>query len=757
MKTIYSIAFICVCLLGFSSRGQVNETTIPNGGSTELIALTAPEGAVMEVTSNAVDAVTIFWLPDQMEEIISAAPVSFQGTVAGSGAPVALAVPIEEASSNGQSIVRFVYQNSPGIPAATGGLALGAVQGGNSPQPLYSIGACVRAGSGLIGWWQAENNSNDSAGNNPGQTPHNMAYVPGEVGQAFSLNGSSQSVQIPYATNLVTTGLTVEVWINPTHTISSQAFVFGQAYGRQLIVRPGTTGVGVGFLVTSTNGTFYGVYSSHDIPTGQWTHVAGTWNGTNLMLYLNGALDRSSTLSLPTIGNSGCPFSIGGMISSCGYSGQYFPGLIDEVSLYDRALLSGEIQAVYLAGAAGKCKTPPGCVTWLSSTVASWPGEGDASDIFVNNPGVLQNSVSFDQGIVGGAFKFNGSQQAVEIPSNPALLATPFSVEAWVKPTARGPGSVGQGFVYGQSYGRQLVVRNGLQGLRVAFLIATSRIAFYEVDSSGNIPIGEWTHILGTYDGAVLRLFINGALDQQATVNVTPWDSGCPFHIGGIYDPSGGCAYAGQYFNGLIDEVTCYSQALAATDVSALYNAGGAGKCADADQDGLPDWWEIKYFGDLTQGPTDDYDGDGRLNIDEFNAGADPNKIRFAVSVANQYVNSASVPIQLNVSGGVAWSMAVLLDNTNFAAANWTAYNPSLTVNLGTREGWHEVWVGLRGRPDASQQSWSRTRLKLDVTPPLLVVTTRRRPRFRCRCSSCRVTVPKPSNTSAMTWPTALG
>jgi hypothetical protein len=214
----------------------------------------------MEVTSNAVDAVTIFWLPDQMEEIISAAPVSFQGTVAGSGAPVALAVPIEEASSNGQSIVRFVYQNSPGIPAATGGLALGAVQGGNSPQPLYSIGACVRAGSGLIGWWQAENNSNDSAGNNPGQTPHNMAYVPGEVGQAFSLNGSSQSVQIPYATNLVTTGLTVEVWINPTHTISSQAFVFGQAYGRQLIVRPGTTGVGVGFLVTSTNGTFYGVY-----------------------------------------------------------------------------------------------------------------------------------------------------------------------------------------------------------------------------------------------------------------------------------------------------------------------------------------------------------------------------------------------------------------------------------------------------------------------------------------------------------------
>jgi hypothetical protein len=52
-------------------------------------------------------------------------------------------------------------------------------------------------------------------------------------------------------------------------------FVFGQTYGRQLIVRPGTTGVNVGFLVTDTNGNFYGVYSSRQIPIGQWTHLAG--------------------------------------------------------------------------------------------------------------------------------------------------------------------------------------------------------------------------------------------------------------------------------------------------------------------------------------------------------------------------------------------------------------------------------------------------------------------------------------------------
>jgi len=99
------------------------------------------------------------------------------------------------------------------------------------------------------------------------------------------------------------------------------------------------------------------------------------------------------------------------------------------------------------------------------------------------------------------------------------------------------------------------------------------------VDSTTDAPIGQWTHLVGTWDGTTLRLYINGALNQYATLNMTPWDSGCPFHIGGVYDPAGDCEYIGQFFNGLIDEVTYYNQALSAADVSSLYNAGAGGKC----------------------------------------------------------------------------------------------------------------------------------------------------------------------------------
>lgn len=55
-----------------------------------------------------------------------------------------------------------------------------------------------------------------------------------------------------------------------------------------------------------------------------------------------------------------------------------------------------------------------------------------------------------------------------------------------------------------------------------------------------------------------------------------------------------------------------------------------AGRLAnpDSDGDGLPDWWEMRHFGNLAQGPADDPDGDGFVNHFEFHAGGQfvPNK-----------------------------------------------------------------------------------------------------------------------------------
>lgn len=44
----------------------------------------------------------------------------------------------------------------------------------------------------------------------------------------------------------------------------------------------------------------------------------------------------------------------------------------------------------------------------------------------------------------------------------------------------------------------------------------------------------------------------------------------------------------------------------------------------DTDGDGLPDWWELEYFGDLSQGADGDFDSDDYTNFEEYEAETDP-------------------------------------------------------------------------------------------------------------------------------------
>ena len=55
--------------------------------------------------------------------------------------------------------------------------------------------------------------------------------------------------------------------------------------------------------------------------------------------------------------------------------------------------------------------------------------------------------------------------------------------------------------------------------------------------------------------------------------------------------------------------------------------------------------------------------------------------------------------------------------------ATWNAYTSSnSSINLGTIQGWHEVWIGLRGLPPDAQQTWQWKHLNLTL-PPVLVIT----------------------------------
>jgi len=140
-----------------------------------------------------------------------------------------------------------------------------------------------------------------------------------------------------------------------------------------------------------------------------------------------------------------------------------------------------------------------------------------------------------------------------------------------------------------------------------------------------------------------------------------------------------------------------------------------------------PEWWLWENYGVVELAETNlDSSGNNTLLYDYLNdINPNPNVICFAVNVTNQDFNTSSATVQITVSGGVPYYMAVLVDTTAYSTANWTAYNNSsnLVVNLGRLEGWHTVSVGLKGFPPAAQQTWDSIQLKLVLTPPVLIIT----------------------------------
>jgi hypothetical protein len=145
----------------------------------------------------------------------------------------------------------------------------------------------------------------------------------------------------------------------------------------------------------------------------------------------------------------------------------------------------------------------------------------------------------------------------------------------------------------------------------------------------------------------------------------------------------------------------------------------------DSNGDGVPDWWLWYWFGNL-EGLATNLDIYGATYLFDYENGLNPNVIRFSIQITNNYIQTANVTVPLKISGGVPAYQAILVDDENFADADWTPYTSSnLTVNLaGWSSGWHGVWIGLRGFADETTDAvWQWKHLNLEP-PPKVVITS---------------------------------
>ena len=178
-----------------------------------------------------------------------------------------------------------------------------------------------------------------------------------------------------------------------------------------------------------------------------------------------------------------------------------------------------------------------------------------------NNTGSTLNTAWSTSGRFGGALTFNGSSSLVSVPDSTSLdLTTGFTVEAWVKPAAamgaawqtiaikEQPGD----FVYGLYANSNTSVPAG-----VAFAAGGKQ------DSRGTSALqpNVWTHVATTWDGAVLRLYVNGTqVSSRAVTGSMPASTGA-LRIGGN-------GVRGEWFNGQLDDLRIYDRALTVARIS---------------------------------------------------------------------------------------------------------------------------------------------------------------------------------------------
>ena len=446
----------------------------------------------------------------------------------------------------------------------------------------FAILNLVPVPPGIVSWWPAGGNAVDAIANHNNGTLYGLPiYTSGKVGQSFSFAQTTDYIQVSNSPSLnPTNALTIDAWVYLTAAGGNQFLVGkdGQVANRQFLLTVSPSGtfrahVGV------TNGNFYYIDSYTHPTTQTWYHVAMTYSAanSNLSLYVNGALDTNGLVSGSTI-TTAEPVFFGHQTNSYPYWWGYQSGLrLDEIDIFNRALSASEIQGIYDAGAAGKIN--PNCVLPSTNAVGWWPADGNAYDIVHTNHGTLQNGAGFAPGVVGQAFSLDGANDYIRIENNSDFNPTNgITLEAWVylNNYATGSGYNNSAIIRkdGECSARQYLLSASPSGTFRAHIGITNGVYYY-VDSSTTPQNQTWYHVAETYNGTNLCIYVNGVPAGSTPVSGRIITTTQPLCIGGS---ANGCW---DYFvNGLIDEPTIYNRAFSATEISAIYSAGSAGKCA---------------------------------------------------------------------------------------------------------------------------------------------------------------------------------
>lgn len=240
-------------------------------------------------------------------------------------------------------------------------LSKNAANDGGYDPGRYEVGtdlSLIAKSEGLVGWWTFDEGSGTTAydasgnGNNGTWNGTGSHFTGGKVGTyAGQFNGVDDYIEIP-STNSLSIGsnkISYSAWVNPL--AADYRTVFSKGYdatdgGYSLRITRDSEPIKA-FAEVHASGTTGAAGVYNNIANNIWSYLTGTYDGTQLCLYVNGVLNACTNYS-GNIQTNNLSLRIG-RLSTAQIINAYFKGLVDEVRIYNRVLSAAEIQAIYNA------------------------------------------------------------------------------------------------------------------------------------------------------------------------------------------------------------------------------------------------------------------------------------------------------------------------------------------------------------------------------------------------------------------------
>jgi len=396
--------------------------------------------------------------------------------------------------------------------------------------------------------------------------------IPGLLGNALLLSGD-HILQITEQPNIGTVSeLSLSAWVIPTD-LSNYREIFRKEDGENRVL---FSFQGDGTILSL--GLNIDGYIECDAPIrpeqvldGNWHLCAATFDGRAMRVYLDsvevGALERVGE----AVGGGPAPGCIG---SSNG--GESFQGAVDDLRIYSAALTPEDVAALYEEGRAAESPAPvdvggdepvpehPLLAQYtfnegLLSARVSTTTPAAAMEAAADGP------VLHVPGVYGSAFSLRGENRVVTAGGPGLRESKEITFSAWTRPVDL------SGFreIIRQECGERLLFSFQAGG---TILSLGLNVGGYEECDATTKPEelvdGDWHHCAGTFDGATMRVFLDGReIGSLARAGAIAMNPDVPAYIGSSSGTS-------EFYQGALDDLRIYTVALTPDEIAALSEAG---------------------------------------------------------------------------------------------------------------------------------------------------------------------------------------